>query len=251
MSISVALAQDPVTVVRQAVDAERAANQADHSNWIYFEDFRKPKEHVLQWVASTQQGDIYRVLERDGQRLAEPQQRGLINEFLQDRKAQKKQLAERSHDNQQVDDFLQLLPTAFRWKQTGVTPTETVLHFEPDPNFHPPTREARVFSEMTGDLTVDHQQHRIRSLSGHLLHDVTFGAGLLGRLKEGSSFSLEQMEVGQSLWELTAIHVHLEGNALLFKSVSLQQDNERSKFEPEAATLTLDQAVPIVMAKPD
>jgi hypothetical protein len=45
--------------------------------------------------------------------------------------------------------------------------------------------------------------------------------------------------------------VHLEGNALLFKSVSLQQDDQRCRFEPEAATVTLDQAAGAVMGQPE
>jgi hypothetical protein len=103
---------------------------------------------------------------------------------------------------------------------------------------------------MTGDLVVDNQQHRICKIKGHLIHDVTFGGGLLGRLKERSSFALEQQQVGPSVWELTAIHVHLEGNALLFKSVSLQQDDKRSRFQPEPGDTTLEQAATSVMSEP-
>ncbi len=107
-----------------------------------------------------------------------------------------------------------------------------------------------MFSSMTGDLVVDNQQHRICKIKGHLIHDVTFGGGLLGRLKERSSFALEQQQVGPSVWELTQIHVHLEGNALLFKSVSLQQDDKRSRFQPEPANITLEQAATSVMSEP-
>jgi hypothetical protein len=73
----------------------------------------------------------------------------------------------------------------------------------------------------------------------------------LGRLKEKSSFALEQQQVGPSYWELSQIHVHLEGNALLFKSVSLQQDDKRSKFQPEAGDVTLEQAAILVMNEPN
>jgi hypothetical protein len=138
---------------------------------------------------------------------------------------------------------------AFVWTQTGATATTTSLHFEPAPNFHPPTREARVFSAMTGDLVVDNQQQRICRIKGHLIHDVTFGGGLLGRLKERSSFALEQQQVRPSVWELTQIHVHLEGNALLFKSVSLEQDDKRSKFQGEPGDVTLEQAAGTVMGQ--
>lgn len=243
--------QNPQQIVQQVVDTERAASRNDHSHWIYLEETRKPKEHILQWVAGTQQGDVRRVLVKDDQKLPEPQQRDLIQKFLHDTRAQNKQISESNHDNQQVDDFLKLLPVAFLWTQTGATATNTSLHFEPAPGFHPPTREARVFCGMAGDLVVDNQHDRIRSMSGHLIHDVTFGGGLLGKLKEGSSFSLEQAQVDPEHWELTAIDVHLEGNALLFKSISLQQDDKRSRFEPEPAAITLDQAATRVMGQPE
>src|SRR5271170_6979715 len=251
VSFSTVYAQSPQQIIQQAVDSERAADQNDHSNWIFLEESDKPKEHVLQWVAGTQHGNVERVLEKDDQQLPEARQRELIDKFLHDTRAQNKQVAEAEHDNKQIDDLLKLLPVAFNWTETGSTPTTTSLHFDPAPSFHPPTREARVFSSMTGDLVVDNQQHRICKIKGHLFHDVTFGGGLLGRLKEKSSFALEQQQVGPSYWELSQIHVHLEGNALLFKSVSLQQDDKRSKFQPEAGDVTLEQAAILVMSEPN
>jgi hypothetical protein len=43
------------------------------------------------------------------------------------------------------------------------------------------------------------------------------------------------------------MHVHLVGNALLFKSVSLEEDDERTKFEMESPGVTLEQAGDAVM----
>lgn len=243
--------RSPQQIIQQAVNVEHAADDNDHSQWIYLEEIHKPKEQVLQWVATTPQGDVCRVLENKGQRLSAAEQRDLIQNFLHDPKAQRKQLSEIRHDLQQIDDLLRLLPVAFVWTQTGSTATTTSLHFEPAPHFHPPTREARVFSGMAGDLVVDNRQDRIRSMRGSLIHEVTFGGGILGKLKEGSSFSLEQEQVGPSLWELTAFHIHLVGNAFLFKSVSLQQDDLRSGFEQESSTPDLDQAATLVMTRPE
>jgi hypothetical protein len=244
---TLAQGQSPQSLIQQVVNVELAANQNDHSNWAYLEEIKKPKEHLVQWVAATQAGNIERVTIKNDQRLSLVEEQAAIQKFLHDARSQKKQVSENEHDTKQIDDLLRLLPGAFRWTQTDANPTDTFLHFEPDPNFHPPTREAKVFSAMAGSLIVDNQQHRIRSMSGHLIQDVTFGGGLLGKLKKGSSFSLEQAQVGPSLWQLTAIHVHLDGNALLFKSVSLDQDDERSKFVAEDANLTLVQAANFVM----
>jgi hypothetical protein len=251
LAVGSARAQTPQQIIQQAVDGERAADHNDHSNWIYLEEDDKPKEHVVQWVAATHYGNVERVLERDDQQLPTAKQQELIDKFLHDPKAQKKQVTEAEHDNQQIDDFLKLLPQAFVWTVTAQNASTTSLHFDPAPGFHPPTREARVFSSMTGDVVVDNQQHRICRAKGHLMHDVTFGGGLLGRLKEKSSFALEQQQVGPTYWELTQIHVHLEGNALLFKSVSLQEDDKRTRYQPEAENVGLDQAAKVVMVEPE
>ncbi len=251
LSVSALHSQTPQQIIQQAVDNEHVADLNDHSNWIYLEESDKPKEHIVQWVAATQKGSVERILEKDAQEIPESQQREAIDKFLHDTKAQNKQISEADHDNKQIDDLLKLLPVAFIWTQTGATATTTSLHFDPAPGFHPPTREARVFSSMTGDLVVDNQQHRICKAKGHLFHDVTFGGGLLGRLKERSSFALEQQQVAPGVWELTGIHVHLEGNALLFKSVSLQQDDKRSRFQPEPGNTSLQQAAMAVMTEPE
>jgi hypothetical protein len=240
-------AESPQSFIQRAVNSERAANQTDHSNWLYHDEVKKPKGGVVPWVAATQHGDVHRICQRDGQRVPDAKQRDAVQGFMHDAHAQKKSVEEDAHDAQQIDDFLKLLPVAFIWTQTSADTVNTMLHFEPDPKFHPPTREAKVFSGMVGDVVVDNQQLRVRSMSGHLTHEVTFGGGLLGRLKEGSSFALEQSQTAPSLWQLTALHVHLVGNALLFKSVSLEEDDERTKFELESPNETVEQAADLVM----
>lgn len=243
-------AQTAQQFVQQIVDTERAANQSDHSQWIYLDNSSKPKERELQWVATTPEGNVYRVLTMNGRELPESEQQSLIRRFLDDGHARKKQLTQNAHDDQQIDEFLRLLPSGFLWTVTRATPEETAFHFVPDPAFRPPSRAARVFAAATGDMVADNRQHRIRSMHAHLMHDVTFGGGILGRLKEGSTFSLEQQQVAPSLWQLTAIRVHLQGNFFFFHGIAIEQDDERSRFSQEPNNITLDQAAQSVMRQP-
>jgi hypothetical protein len=250
LSLPLAHGQTPQQIIQQVVDTERAENRNDHSNWIYLDHSVKPKEQLLRWVGTTPHGNVDRILVKDGHELAEPEQQTFIQKFVHDPHAQKKQMTENAHDYQQIDDILRLLPEGFIWTVLRTTPEETTLHSVPNPAFHPPTHEARVFAAATGDLVADNRQHRIRSVHGTLLHDVTFGGGLLGRLKQGGSFTIEQQQVAPSLWQLTLIHIHLDGSALLFKSISFQEDDDRSRFTQELANPTLDQAASAVMQQP-
>jgi hypothetical protein len=187
---------------------------------------------------------------KDGRELPQPEQQTEIQKFVHDPHAQKKQMVENAHDYKQIDDLLRLLPDGFIWTVLRTTPEETTLHFVPNPAFHPPTHEARVFAAATGELIADNRQHRIRSVHGTLIHDVTFGGGLLGRLKQGGSFDIEQRQVAPSLWQLTLIHIHLDGSALLFKSISFQEDDDRSRFTKQPDNVTLDQAAAAVSEQP-
>ena len=250
LPLTLARAQTPQQIIQQVVDTERTENKNDQSRWVYLEHSVKPKEQLLCWVANTPQGNVDRVLVKNGHELAVPEQQTQIQKFVHDPHAQKKQMAENAHDYQQVDDLLRLLPDGFIWTVLKTTPDETTLHFVPNPAFHPPTHEARVFAAATGELIADNHQHRIRSVHGTLIHDVTFGGGLLGRLKQGGSFAIEQQQVAPSLWQLTLIHIHLDGSALLFKSISFQEDDDRSRFTKQPDNLTLDQAAAAVTEQP-
>jgi hypothetical protein len=243
--------QDTKQFVQQAVNDELAADRDDHSRWIFHEVDRKPGDTVVQWVAQTGQGDVNRVLSRNGQQISEAQQRASIDKFIHDPSVQAKQRRSGQHDDEQAEALLKLLPVAFIWTETGSNDKTTTLHFKPDPNFRPPSREARVFSAMEGDMTVENSHHRIQELKGTMIRDVNFGWGLLGKLEKGGSFSVERRETGPGVWQITETHVHIQGHALIFKSISEQEDDEKSSFTHEPDDLTFEQAESAVMAKPD
>lgn len=242
-------AQDTKQFVQQAVNDELAADRDDHSRWIFHEVDRKPNNTVVQWVAQTGKGDVVRVMKRNGKEIPEGQQRQSIEKFIHDPQAQARQHREGQHDDQQAEALLKLLPVAFVWTQTGRDEKTTTLHFRPNPNFRPPSREARAFSAMEGNMTVDNGHHRIQELKGTMIRDVNFGWGLLGKLKKGGSFSVERRETGPGVWQITETHVHIHGHALIFKSISEEEDDEKSSLSRESNNVTLDEAASAVMAK--
>jgi hypothetical protein len=223
--------QDERSFVEHAVQTELAADAADHTRWNYFEVNHKPDATVKQWVAEARGGDLQREVERNGRVVSKEEAQSKMDKFAQDSSAQAKQRKSGQHDDKQAAEMLNMLPRAFLWTKTGIEGNSTVLHFKPDPNFHPPTWESRVFAAMEGDMRVDTAQHRIVSLKGRLIHDVKFGGGLLGELEAGGTFEVERRETGKGEWQITETHVHIQGHALLFKSISEQEDDMKSKFK--------------------
>lgn len=236
------LGQTPKQFVQQAVQTELAADRDDHSHWLYFETDRKPEHTVKQWVAETRSGDLHRVIETNGLPIPLDEQRKRIESYLQDSSTQSKQRKGQQHDDKQAAELLQLLPQAFVWTEKGTQGSNTILHFKPDPQFQPSDMEARVFSAMEGDMAVDTQQHRIVSLKGHLIHDVKILGGLLGNLDAGGTFDVERRQTGKSVWQITETHVHIQGHALIFKSISEQEDDEKSQFKQLSSNISSQEA---------
>jgi hypothetical protein len=234
--------QDARAFVQKAVQIEMAKDLADHSHWLYLEVDQKPEHPVRQWVADTANGSLKRILQIDGHRLSPAEQQQRINRFLSDPSAQAKQRKSGAHDDKEAAEMLKLLPKAFIWTRTGEKGNNVVLHFRPDPNFNPPDLESKVFAAMEGDMSVDKRQMRIASLKGKMIRDVTIFGGVLGRLNAGGTFDVERRETGGGVWQITETHVHINGHALLFKTISEQEDDVKWDFKQLAPGVTMEQA---------
>ncbi|HET6208052.1 MAG TPA: hypothetical protein VFD98_14645 [Terracidiphilus sp.] len=235
-------AEDAKQFVQRAVKTELAADRDDHSRWIYFETDRKPDHEVKQWVAETHDGSLRRVIEINGQPISEADQRQKMDGYLVDRGARSKQRKSEQHDDVQATEMLTLLPEAFIWTNQGARGDLTLLHFRPNPEFHPPDFEARVFAVMEGDMAVDTRQLRIASLKGRLIRDVKIAGGLLGALDAGGTFDVERRQTAKSIWQITESHIHIQGHALIFKTISEQEDDVKTNFTQLPGETSLEQA---------
>jgi len=244
-------AQDARSLVQQTVKAEIAADQADQSRWSFYEVDQKPGNSIEQWVAQTSQGDVNRVVKKNGKPIPLERQRQAVESFIRDSSAISQQRQNDKKDAQQAESLLRMLPRAFLWSVVQKNDVTTTFHFKPDPNFNPPSRQARVFAAMAGEMTVNNQQHRIKKLKGAMIHDVNFGWGLLGSLKKGGWFEVDREQTAPGLWQIYQTHVHIQGRALLFKTISEHEDDRKSSFTRLPDNTSLEQAAQAVMKKPN
>jgi hypothetical protein len=162
-----------------------------------------------------------------------------MDAFVQDANLRQKQKQDHAQDAERASSLTKMLPEAFLWTIAEQNDAETTVSFEPDPHFDPPTRESRVFAAMAGTMVVDTKQKRIKQLRGTLTRNVDFGYGLLGRLEKGGTFEIERQQIAPGVWEITSTHIHIRGHALIFKSISEEQDEVTSQYHPTPPSLTL------------
>jgi hypothetical protein len=236
--------KDTKEIVRAAMQAELAADLNDHTRWRY-RDAKRDGTDTVSIVVETDHGSVKRVIARNGQPLSEADAKAedeRVQRFIHDSAQLAKQKKDGMQDGKNAEELLRMLPDAFKWKVQSEDAQRITLHFEPNPDFHPPDMQSRVLGEMIGELVVNKEQNRIETIRGKLVNDVTIGWGLLGRLREGGTFRVERREVAPRLWQIVETHVHIEGKALFFKNIGEQQDEVQTEFTQVPAGTTLEQA---------
>ena len=238
----VAAQQDARALVRTIVRSELAADSSDRSQWMFRDANTTPGKSTVTLVVQTSEGDLSKTIQINGHPLAAQQQTAeeqKMHRFVTDPAVRQKQRQDQKQDDQRAASLTKMLPDAFLWTKTAQNANDTTLTFKPDPGFYPPNYQARVFAAMQGTMVVDTRDKRIKSLRGQLTKDVNFGYGLLGKLQKGGTFEIERQKIGPGVWEITSTHIHIQGHALLFKSIGEQQDEETSGYAPTPRSTTL------------
>lgn len=248
-SYAAAPQQDALVTLKAAVQAELHADDTDNSRWRYRDDDQQLGNISI--VVQTDNGSVKRLIARGGKPLSADEAREedeRIQRLIHDPYRLAKQKKEGEQDEKSARELLTMLPEAFTWTVESEDATTTKLHFEPRPDFEPPTLQSRVLAAMNGIVIVNKAQHRIQTISGRLTQDVTFGFGLFGRLRQGGTFRVERRQLAPGLWQITETHVHIDGRALLFKSIGEQQDEVQTDYTEVPHGTTLEKAA--AMSKP-
>src|ERR1700674_1841756 len=200
-------------------------------------------------IIETKEGSLSRLLSINDRPLTAKQQDEedqRVRELMTSRGAQQKLRRALDAETLQGRRLFKMLPDAFVFSYAGGEGNLVKLSFRPNPSFHPPSLEARVFHDMEGEMWVDCKHERLAAFNGHLTQTVKFGFGLLGHLDKGGHFEVKQAEVAPGHWDMTPLSFEMTGKALLFKSIGAQKTENRQGFQQVSDDLTLTQAADIL-----
>ena len=242
-------------LVRSVINNEIQAEQRDNSRWLYLSDDTEKGKRQIKEVIETPDGSLSLLIQQDGMALTGDnlkQQEQQLRQFAQDPNQMQKRKQAGASDAQKAQRLMQMLPDAFIYQQDGQDENGFMrLSFTPNPNFNPPSREAKVFHSMAGTVTVDPKSRRLVSISGHLIHDVNFGWGILGTLHKGGTFDVKREEVAPGTWKETLTDVHISGHALFFHTISEQQHEIRTHYQRVDDNLSPVRAADLLIRRAD
>ena len=236
-------------LARKVVTNELKVQNEDLGHWMYRLEKKDAEKKQVQEIVETKDGSLSRLLSTDGRPLDAKQQQKesrRIQRLVSNPGEQRKLQQASSKKAEQGERLFKILPDVFVFGYAGCEGDLIKLSFRPNPNFRPPSIEARVFQNMEGEMTVDSKQERLAAINGHLMEDVKFGGGLLGHLDKGGKFEVRQTEVAPGQWEMTVLVVDMKGKVLLFKTIDVQQVESHLDFHRVPDDLTLAQAADIL-----
>lgn len=216
------------------------------------------KGSTVKQIVETREGDIARLIARNGEPLTAEQtkaERKRLENLLAHPELQAHRHKKEQEDSARGNEMVRLLPDAFIYTYKGIVQGPSGpcyrLAFRPNPSFTPPDREGEVYHGMVGELWVDKNQYRLARMDAHLVADVDFGWGVLGKLYQGGSILVEDADVGMPFgvhhWETTLMRLNLHGKILMVKPVDFSVLEKATDFEPVSAQMGYQEAVHMLL----
>jgi len=91
-----------------------------------------------------------------------------------------------------------------------------VYEVQPNPNFHPRSLVQDILTRVTAKIWVDHDANQLAHGEAHVMRDISFGGGILGKLYRGGVFFMEQQEIAPGIWLPTRYQYDFTARKFLF-----------------------------------
>jgi hypothetical protein len=219
------------------------------SLWQYHVEKRVVSQTTVAREVETVSGPVDRVFERQGKPLdqaAQKRETERLNNLVHNPSEQARMKQEHQAEEQRLQRLIAAMPDAFLYAYDGAAEGSLRLSFRPNPAYNPPTYETRVYHALAGEIWIDPRLKRLVKLDGHIVNEIDFGFGLLGKIEKGGTFQIGREQVSENRWKTSLLDVHVSGRIVFFKAISKDQHEERTDFKPMPSNTTVQDAVTLL-----
>jgi hypothetical protein len=114
-----------------------------------------------------------------------------------------------------IDDTAAALRFSIDRREVAHGHDAIVVRFEPRPDADPKTREGKLAKMFSGFIWVDEAAREIIRVEATAVDDLSYGFGLLAKLRKGSVVTLTRQRIDDHIWLPTAVKFKGDGRALL------------------------------------
>ena len=223
------------------------------SLWQYRVDKRVASQTTLEQEVETVSGSVNHVLARQGKTLdqaAQKKETERLNNLLRNPAEQARMKQDHQAEEQRLERLIAAMPDAFVYTYNGTADGNLRLSFQPNPAYSPATYEARVYHALAGEIWVQPQLKRLVRIDAHIVNQIDFGYGLLGKIEKGGTFQIGRELVNGTRWKTSLLDIHISGRMIFFKAISKDERELRSSFRPVPSNTTVQNAVTLLLTAP-
>lgn len=127
----------------------------------------------------------------------------------------------RSSRRTAVEDTADALDLAVARRETRNGRELIVVTFTPKPGAEPQTREGKLATNFRGNIFVDESEAEVVRVEATAVEDITYGLGVVARVKKGATVTLVRERIEGGLWLPTSIRLSGEGRAMLVRKLKV------------------------------
>jgi hypothetical protein len=169
---------------------------------------------------SAEPGHTYRkLIERDGkplpaEDLAKEDRKQAEKEARVSARSLEAQVERRSKEAGAVEELFRLYDIRIVRREAVEGRDAILVTFAPRPGIETATRAARILKKFSGRAWIDEKDRQLVRVEAELTDDLSFGFGVLARLKKGARALMQRRKVNDEIW--LPAEAHFVGHARLF-----------------------------------
>jgi hypothetical protein len=177
---------------------------------------------------SAEPGHTYRkLIERDGkplpaEDLAKEDRKQAEKEARVSARSLEAQVERRSKEAGAVEELFRLYDIRIVGREAVEGRDAILVTFAPRPGIETATRAGRILKKFSGRAWIDEKDRQLVRVEAELTDDLSFGFGVLARLKKGARALMQRRKVNDEIW--LPAEAHFVGHARLFLVKGLHID---------------------------
>lgn len=136
----------------------------------------------------------------------------------------------RLKENQTIEELFRVYDITIVGRESVEGRSAIVLTFAPRAGVEASTKAGRILKKFEGRAWIDEEDRQLVRVEGRLIDDLSFGWGILARLKKGALAELQRRKINDEIWLPSEARFVGQARLLLVKGLSIDALSEYSDY---------------------
>jgi hypothetical protein len=137
----------------------------------------------------------------------------------------------RSREERAVEELFRVYDLTIVGRELLEGRRTILVKFRPQGDFEPTTKTGKILKKFSGRAWIDEGDRQVVRVEGELLDDLSFGFGILAKLKKGARAELVRRKVNDEIWLPAEARFIGAARVLLVKTIRLDTLSQYSDYK--------------------